>query len=66
MEKGHDPRTLPLPERKLELLMEMDSLRDDAENPDDLLSGIVDVMAKSLAADTCLLFVTTPLRVNRS
>jgi adenylate cyclase len=36
----------------------MDSLRDDAEGPDDLLSGIVEVMARALAADTCLLFVT--------
>jgi len=40
--------------------MEMDSLRDEAEEPDDLLSGIVEVMAKAMAADTCLLFVTDP------
>ena len=60
MESGLNPRTLPRHERRLELLMEMDSLRDDAEGPDDFLSGIVEVRDKALGADTCLLFVTDP------
>jgi len=47
-------------ERQLDLLMEMDRLRDEARDPDELLTGIVRVMAGAFAADSCFLFVTDP------
>lgn len=55
-----DLTMLELPERKLRLLMEIDDLRDAAEDPDDVLGAIVDVMARGLAAEVCLLFVMDP------
>ncbi len=60
METGTGSRPPPAPERKLALLMEIDRLRDETEDPGGLLGGIVEVMADSLQADTSLLFVIEP------
>lgn len=60
-----DSTTPTLPERNHRLLREIDTCRDPAEDPDDIVGYVVDVMARAFAVDASLLFGVGPASGDR-